>query len=108
MSSLTENIRCHVKMGKMTMSVFGRSQYKDWIILMNITTAAVFLVAIFGLCLYINLNIMDSSDNTSQAVPSTKIDRTVLNTMLNKMGDKQKNFEILKSSKPIFKDPSVY
>ncbi|MEI6480466.1 MAG: hypothetical protein WCO12_03020 [bacterium] len=108
MTSLKETIRCRVKMNKMTMSIFGRSQYNDWKIIMTVTTFGLFMAAIFGFCLYINFDAGDFSNTTPSTAPSTKINKEVLNSVLEKMGDKQKNFEILKNSKPLFKDPSLY
>ncbi|MEI7810696.1 MAG: hypothetical protein WCI41_04070 [bacterium] len=90
------------------MSIFGRSQYNDWKILITVTVVGLLVVAIFGFCLYINFDAGDFSNPTPSTAPSTKINKAVLNSMLDKMGDKQTNFETLKNSKTLFKDPSLY
>lgn len=108
MNSLQQKITEYLKIRKMTMSFFGKSQYRDWKILIYGTFIAMLISASWGVWLLYDFNEGElfNIDSTSFA-PQKKINKEMLSKMIQRVEDKKKNFEDLKTNKPLVSDPSL-
>lgn len=89
------------------MSFFGQSQYSDWKTLLIFVVVGVLMAISSGLYLYSTVSQKDFFDSSAPVVKNKKIDRQVLIQMISKVEEKQRSFDMLKTSKPVVTDPSI-
>jgi hypothetical protein len=107
MNKIKEKIYTTFKMRGKTLSFFGQNQYADWKILLSILFAGFFISVI--VCFFSFLNISKDVDiySSGPVVLNKKINKGNLMKVINKMEDRQKNFEELKVNKPTVGDPGI-
>lgn len=91
-----------------TLSFFGRNQYADWRVMLSIFFISFVLAMSFALFTYFNKeDDYDFFEPTTDAVAPKEIKKASLEKVIIRMDERKKNFEELKSGRPVVGDPSM-
>ena len=105
---MKDSIYKNFKARHKTLSFFGRSQYRDWRMILSVFFSLFVLAIILALISYnITRNENNYMGERSATSSDNGINKEVLTSVITKMEEREKNFEKLKNSKPVISDPSM-
>jgi hypothetical protein len=103
-----ENTYKNFKVRERTLSFFGRSQYRDWIIILTTFFSVFIIVVILALFSYFEMkNETDYFGSDSVSVNDKKINKEALTSVIVKMEGRENNFNELRKAKPAVSDPAI-
>jgi hypothetical protein len=107
---MKKNINKNFKTRHKTLSFFGRSQYRDWTVVLYVFFTIFIFTVFFAIFSYFEIKNKANYfgiDPDLVVVSEKRINKEALTSMIDKMGEREKNFNQLKNSKPKVEDPSI-